>query len=157
MTRNASGARLLCSKRRWIGRLPECRFAGDVEASCGRLGCEHLCRIVQGKAACLCREGFRIDGPRCIGKRIKLIENLELYLASGKEVSALPLSASLPLCLCPTVSDAPFLSARLLFGKCGKPLPDMLGRCSRDRFLRPHIDRPSALPFTFYSLLFICL
>ncbi|XP_011504764.1 PREDICTED: uncharacterized protein LOC105367693 [Ceratosolen solmsi marchali] len=65
MTNNASSARLLCSNRRWIGHVSECRFVGDDEATCARLGCEQLCRIVQGRAACLCREGFRIDGPRC--------------------------------------------------------------------------------------------
>ncbi|CAB0028972.1 unnamed protein product [Trichogramma brassicae] len=63
---SSSGAagRLLCHERRWLGRLPRCLYRGD-EASCAELGCEQLCRIVGGRATCLCHEGYRLlEGGR---------------------------------------------------------------------------------------------
>ncbi|XP_023315293.1 uncharacterized protein LOC106648523 [Trichogramma pretiosum] len=62
----AAGGRLLCHERRWLGRLPRCLYRGD-EASCAELGCQQLCRIVAGRATCLCHEGYRLleDGRDC--------------------------------------------------------------------------------------------
>ncbi|XP_023247772.1 uncharacterized protein LOC106644374 [Copidosoma floridanum] len=58
--------RLLCRDRRWIGKLPVCKYRVDDEGSCAELGCDQLCRIVAGRAECLCREGYRLEDRKCI-------------------------------------------------------------------------------------------
>ncbi|XP_016842860.1 uncharacterized protein LOC100679483 isoform X4 [Nasonia vitripennis] len=62
---NSGGGRLLCRERRWLGRLPVCVYWTDNQAMCTELNCEQLCKFVDGRPRCLCREGYRLEGRNC--------------------------------------------------------------------------------------------
>ncbi|OXU22663.1 hypothetical protein TSAR_013283 [Trichomalopsis sarcophagae] len=63
---NFGGGRVLCRERRWLGRLPVCVYWTDNQAMCTELNCEQLCKFVDGRPRCLCREGYRLEGRNCI-------------------------------------------------------------------------------------------
>ena len=67
----SNNTRLVCRNRRWLGQLPLCKVRRNEipgeEKLCTGLGCEHICRIVDGRPRCFCFDGFQSDGEKCIG------------------------------------------------------------------------------------------